>query len=696
VTPATGDVSLATSEAACASEVAFSCAAACSGVYAASFSCSTATSIAGPASCATAEACREDLAITIARSADGHDASAPCGPAPLLSAEAGVTPVLVEGGSAELEGPPVASCATSVEPDGRTELDETSAEPEGTLIEPEAASVEPEPTSTEPSSTLIELHTAPELPGTSAEQQRASSEVEGASSELPQKSVKQEERVPQTENAPAEPRGSSRKRNSSPSPGPRGRRRWKSQRARRLAERDRKQRVLEYDRQAKERGHSHQETAKRLGIDPRTLRRWRKEFGDGVLQPAPRGRTATESPVETRNEVIRFLDDVAGPCVGLPSLRVVFPEVHRCVLDDLLVRFRRVWKRRYRQSGFELTWHRPGAVWAIDFTEPAHPIDGVFPYVLTVRDLASHRQLAWEPVRGEAAADALPVLLRLFAEHGAPLVLKSDNGPAFVAELTEKAMVDALVTQLFSPPRRPQYNGQVERANGVLKTYTEVHAIAEGHPYRLTSEDLAHAFWLANTLSRPWGADGPSPEAALQAREPITEDERARFRAHWAAAQEEAAVDLGLDASGDLTHAEQAELDRLAISRTLQSLGYLTKERVERAKKKPKRPPRSQIQQHAALRQVTSATAAVVLHSNMTTVSPGLCGSEIFCETAPILLAESVTGGTMNVVEEANAPGRALSEAIPPAHGEPAFVSWLRRQLSPLLPPRETAMFSWV
>ena len=45
-----------------------------------------------------------------------------------------------------------------------------------------------------------------------------------------------------------------------------------------------------------------------------------------------------------------------------------------------------------------LHWHRPGAVWAMDHTEPPTPIDGRWPHVLAVRDLASHMQLAWLPV----------------------------------------------------------------------------------------------------------------------------------------------------------------------------------------------------------------------------------------------------------------------------------------------------------
>jgi hypothetical protein len=50
-----------------------------------------------------------------------------------------------------------------------------------------------------------------------------------------------------------------------------------------------------------------------------------------------------------------------------------------------------------------------------------------------VRDLASGYQLLWLPVPDESAAAAVAALGSLFREHGAPLVLKSDNGAAFLA-----------------------------------------------------------------------------------------------------------------------------------------------------------------------------------------------------------------------------------------------------------------------
>ena len=111
----------------------------------------------------------------------------------------------------------------------------------------------------------------------------------------------------------------------------------------------------------------------------------------------------------------------------------------------------------------ELHWLRPGSVWAIDFAHPPHRIDNCFPAIASVRDLASRQQLLWLPVSNETADTTIDALLDLFDEHGAPLVLKCDNGPAFVAQATKEFLRDRSVVTLYSPPYAPWYNGAIER-----------------------------------------------------------------------------------------------------------------------------------------------------------------------------------------------------------------------------------------
>jgi hypothetical protein len=287
--------------------------------------------------------------------------------------------------------------------------------------------------------------------------------------------------------------------------------------------------------------------------------------------------------------VICFLHHVTGPEVGLPALRGLFPEMPRCILEDLLRRYRRVWRRRYRRKGFRLTWHVPGAAWAMDFSKTQFPIDAEQACVFTVRDLASRQQLAWEPVSSETTAAAGLILERLFRAHGSPLVIKSDNGSAFISQLMSQLLGKHRVIPLFSPPQYPQYNGAIERSNRTNKMVTHLHAIGQGHPHRWTSEDLEHARTLANTLTRPWGHQGATPEEAWQGRSRIEPAARDRFKRVLAQQHDRAKVDLGMDQKASLTPGEQRQVDRMAIERTLEELEYLSIKRERGRRKKSRR-----------------------------------------------------------------------------------------------------------
>jgi transposase InsO family protein len=163
----------------------------------------------------------------------------------------------------------------------------------------------------------------------------------------------------------------------------------------------------------------------------------------------------------------------------------------------------------------------------------------------------------------------------LFVVHGAPLVLKSDNGPAFTAEATQALLASAGVIPLLSPPYTPRYNGAIEAGIGSLKTRTERHAARAGHAGDWSSDDVAAAQAEANALSRPHGADQPAPEQIWQARRRLSAVERVLFQATVARLrdQESARVGLATDGSPDTRKARRVE--RVAIRRALGEHGLL-------------------------------------------------------------------------------------------------------------------------
>ena len=89
-------------------------------------------------------------------------------------------------------------------------------------------------------------------------------------------------------------------------------------------------------------GYTTTEIADLLHVTARTLRQWRHDEIQAAETIRLIGRPAHRSSREHRNSVIHYLD-LFGPGIGLPPLRAAFPTMTRSELDDLLMRYRRVW-----------------------------------------------------------------------------------------------------------------------------------------------------------------------------------------------------------------------------------------------------------------------------------------------------------------------------------------------------------------
>jgi transposase InsO family protein len=256
---------------------------------------------------------------------------------------------------------------------------------------------------------------------------------------------------------------------------------------------------------------------------------------------------------------------MVGPGVGVPVLKGRFPDIPRREIEDLLDRYRRFYVHRNARLVNVLTWHRPGAVWAMDYTDPPLPIDGVYPAILAVRDLGSARTLLSLPAEGKTASVARSALKALFLEHGPPLVLKSDRGSHFTAEVVQDALAGANVLPLWSPVRTPSYNGSAEAGIGALKTRIHHEAARHGRPGEWTCDDVEAARLLAEETARPWGAKGPTPREAWTARVPLSDKERQDFQ--------DTVQKLESDRLGS---GEPETIERDAIRRALVAHGFLS------------------------------------------------------------------------------------------------------------------------
>jgi transposase InsO family protein len=163
----------------------------------------------------------------------------------------------------------------------------------------------------------------------------------------------------------------------------------------------------------------------------------------------------------------------------------------------------------------------------------------------------------------------------LFVAHGAPLVLKSDNGSAFGAKEVQRLCDQFGVRNLFSPLAMPRYNGSIEAGIGSLTSRTEQAARRRGHPGDWSYDDVVVARLEANATARPHGVYGPTPDELWSARTPITLAERDAFQ--QTARRLRSALETTLESPAPLSRTEMEEraIDRQATRRALVEHGYL-------------------------------------------------------------------------------------------------------------------------
>jgi transposase InsO family protein len=311
-----------------------------------------------------------------------------------------------------------------------------------------------------------------------------------------------------------------------------------------------------------------------LRVSSRTLASWKRRKVRGELVPRLRGRPCREVTCTERVCVQTLLEET-GPRLGLPTLRSCCADVPPCILAYLLKDYRRQFQAEHRLVVETLRWLCLGSVWAIDHSQPPRPIDGCFSQILAIRDLASGMQLAWTPVADATAAKALPVLEALVAEHGPPLVMKSDNGSAFTSQLMDNWLTDRQIAPLFSPVRMPRFNGSCEAGIGGMKRRTELIAARFGRFIDWACDDLYAALMWANEDHYPHGWARGTAASCFAARPTLGAAERNTFLAAVVQCEQELRTDAST-AGHVLTDNLLAAYHRRAVRRVLVDLGYLS------------------------------------------------------------------------------------------------------------------------
>lgn len=208
-----------------------------------------------------------------------------------------------------------------------------------------------------------------------------------------------------------------------------------------------------------------------VGLPYSTLRRWRDRRRSSSpirRQPGPAQHTAL--PVADFRSRVALLNHGSHRTLGTgPLIHAFRQSISRRRVRSFITRLRRRHLRRIRDAKAHVTWHLPNLAWAIDAlhlrSSPADP--GVV--VVLARDLASHFHFDPLVLNAESALDNLDWLQRLCARHGAPLLLKRDNGAPFNASILDDFLAANGILPLNSPIRHPSYNGAIEHGVGSFK-----------------------------------------------------------------------------------------------------------------------------------------------------------------------------------------------------------------------------------
>lgn len=210
-----------------------------------------------------------------------------------------------------------------------------------------------------------------------------------------------------------------------------------------------------------------------------------------------------------------------------------YRQIHRLLVDDGWKVNRKRIERLWRAEGLKVPpskaknsgkkagggaensiWNLPAAhpdhIWSFDFMTD-RTVDGGAYRILNVVDEYTRRCVCSYQARNIGARRVQHVLERVFATHGKPKFIRSDNGREFIAETMAAWLGEQGVTSAFVEKGSPQQNAFIERFNGSMRreclNIEEFHSILEAR--------VVIAGWVDeyNTLRPHRGLGGRTPAA---------------------------------------------------------------------------------------------------------------------------------------------------------------------------------------
>lgn len=252
-------------------------------------------------------------------------------------------------------------------------------------------------------------------------------------------------------------------------------------------------------------------TARLLGVDVRTLRRWIKRLVDGEPLVKKRGGVMHSGPPESELRVRQLVQDLHG-LVGAESLARSVHGVSRrraaIIKNETLSEIER--RRQAQCSRVVVT--TPGVVRGFD---QLYLPDGI---ALIASDASVPYRTIAKRVDAYDADHVAAVLDEDFRTHGPPLVIRKDRASCHTAEPVASVLRQHRVLLLQGPAYYPQYYGQHERQNREHREWSEwTSAITQSELDRM--KNALNECWLRPTL-------GWRSAAECWAARPILDDDR--------------------------------------------------------------------------------------------------------------------------------------------------------------------------
>ena len=151
----------------------------------------------------------------------------------------------------------------------------------------------------------------------------------------------------------------------------------------------------------------------------------------------------------------------------------------------------------------------PGQVWAIDFQFDSDWKGCVFK-VCNVIDEFTRQHLAFRVERRMGAADVIEMLDLAVLAHGAPQVLRADNGPEFIAGAMGRWASEHDTLQAFIPPGQPWHNGFVESLHNRMRDELLEDNMFEDLDHARALIGAGRAATMKNTPTARWAGSHPT------------------------------------------------------------------------------------------------------------------------------------------------------------------------------------------